>query len=113
MRKIVILFAVLMLMTPVLAAETSRVMDMQPLINECFHRGYQYNASYFPMAYNGTMWCAVDFPEKHIWWLFPMHQDVIGIISVTVSNERGEVRNVYLDTGNGLKKVPRPFISHL
>lgn len=105
MRKIVILFAVIMLMTPVLA---------EPSNQECFHRGLKYNTSSFMTNYNGTLMCAVDFPEQHIWWLFQLHPDTIGITSVTVSDgTTGEVRSMYLDTGNGLKKVPRPFVSHL
>lgn len=114
MRKIVILFAVIMLMTPAIAADDARAMDMTPAIRDCAHRGYEHNTSSFLMHYNGTLMCAVDFPEKHVWWLFKLRNDPIRITNVIVSDESsGEVRGVYLDTGNGLKKVPRPFVSHL
>ena len=64
MKKIVILFAVLMLMTPALAADTTHVHDIMPHVFTCFHLQQTYHAHTYIQFFDGNPFCMIDMPEK-------------------------------------------------
>ena len=80
MRKIVILFAVLMLMTPVLAVETNRVHDLMPHARDCFHLSQEYGGRSIMLYENATWFCGIDQPVRKQFLKIELKDDIIGTL---------------------------------